>query len=171
MSLGFNELTELWKWNSRICGWFCVISIVTFNVPWRVQSCKIWTPPWMGSYMHVKDIQSYEVTVCGCTWFNLWLIWNSNRITINQSVIWPWSVVFNSLAPGRFQFNFQANFSEWWLRYLLRNCPQMNATRPYWWRVNTGSGNGLVPSGNKPLPELMLTQVYVAKWRHQASMS
>ena len=25
--------------------------------------------------------------------------------------------------------NFQANFSEWWLRYLLWNCPQMNATR------------------------------------------
>ena len=26
--------------------------------------------------------------------------------------------------------NFHANFSEWWLRYLLRNCLQMNATRP-----------------------------------------
>ena len=32
--------------------------------------------------------------------------------------------------------------------------------------VNIGSGNGLVPSGNKPLPEPMLTQIYVAKWRH-----
>ena len=29
-----------------------------------------------------------------------------------------------------------------------------------------GPGNGLVPSGNKPLPGLMLTQIYVAKWRH-----
>ena len=27
--------------------------------------------------------------------------------------------------------------------------------------VNIGSGNGLVPSGNKPLPEPMLTQIYV----------
>ena len=26
-----------------------------------------------------------------------------------------------------------------------------------WWEVNIGSGNGLVPSGNKPLPEPMLT--------------
>ena len=26
------------------------------------------------------------------------------------------------------------------------------------WQVNIGSGNGLVPSGNKPLPEPMLTQ-------------
>ena len=39
-----------------------------------------------------------------------------------------------SLAPERCQFyigNFQTNFCEWWLRYLLRNGPQMNATRPY----------------------------------------
>ena len=32
--------------------------------------------------------------------------------------------------------------------------------------VNIGSGNGLVQLGNKPLPEPMLTQIYVAKWRH-----
>ena len=32
-------------------------------------------------------------------------------------------------------------------------------------KVNIGSGNGLVSSGNKPLPEPMLTQIYVAKWR------
>ena len=37
----------------------------------------------------------------------------------------------------------------------------MNATRPYWWSVNIGSGNGLVPSGNKPLPEPMLTKIFV----------
>ena len=58
------------------------------------------------------------------------------------------------------------NFNEQWLRYLSRHCPQMNATRPYWWQVNIGSGKGLVPSGNKPLPEPMLTQIYVAKWCH-----
>ena len=27
--------------------------------------------------------------------------------------------------------------------------------------LNIGSGNGLMPSGNKPLPEPMLTQIYV----------
>ena len=31
--------------------------------------------------------------------------------------------------------------------------------------VNTGPGNGLVPSGNKPLPEPMLTRSLVALWR------
>ena len=32
--------------------------------------------------------------------------------------------------------------------------------------MNIGSGNGLVPSGNKPLPEPMLTNIYFAIWRH-----
>ena len=32
--------------------------------------------------------------------------------------------------------------------------------------VNIGSGNGLVPKGNKPLPEPVLTQNYVVKSRH-----
>ena len=32
--------------------------------------------------------------------------------------------------------------------------------------VNTGLGNGLLPKGNNPLPEPMLTQIYVAIWSH-----
>ena len=36
---------------------------------------------------------------------------------------------------------------------------------------NIGSGNGLVPSGNKPLPEPMLTQIGVAIWPQLATMS
>ena len=31
------------------------------------------------------------------------------------------------------------------------------ATKPHWSLVNIDSGNGLVPSGNKPLPKPMLT--------------
>ena len=31
---------------------------------------------------------------------------------------------------------------------------------------NIGSGNGLVPSANKALPEPMLTQIHVAIWYH-----
>ena len=38
-------------------------------------------------------------------------------------------------------------------------CPQVNATRQNWWFVNIGSGNGLVPSGNKPLPETTSTKL------------
>ena len=58
--------------------------------------------------------------------------------------------------------NFQAHFSGQWLRYLLCNCPHMNVTVPYIWYINIGSGNGLVLSGNKSLPEPMLTQISVA---------
>ena len=31
-------------------------------------------------------------------------------------------------------------------------------------KINIASGNGLGPSGNKLLPEPMLTQICVAKW-------
>ena len=37
--------------------------------------------------------------------------------------------------------------------------------------VNAGSRNAFVPPGNKPLPESMLTQISVAKWRHLDTMS
>ena len=36
--------------------------------------------------------------------------------------------------------------------------------------VNTGLGNGLVPSANKLLPEPMLTQFYVIISSNQATM-
>ena len=62
--------------------------------------------------------------------------------------------------------NCQANFNDWWLRYLWQNWPEMNITGPYWWKVNIGLGNALVTSGNKPLPQPMLTQIYAAIWRH-----
>ena len=42
----------------------------------------------------------------------------------------------------------------------------MNATGHYWWLVNIGSGNGLVPSVNKPLPEPVMTKISNAIWRH-----
>ena len=52
----------------------------------------------------------------------------------------------------------------------------MLSTRPSpaglnWWSVNIGSGNGLVPSGNKPLPEPMLTQISVTIRCHKATMT
>ena len=33
-------------------------------------------------------------------------------------------------------------------------------------KSNIGSGNGLVPSGNKPLPEPVLTKISNAIWCH-----
>ena len=55
---------------------------------------------------------------------------------------------------------------DWWLRYLCWNWLKINIIGPYQWEVNIGSGNGLVQSGKKPLPEPRLTQFYIAIWRH-----
>ena len=33
-------------------------------------------------------------------------------------------------------------------------------------KLNNGSGNGLVPLGNKPLPEPVLTKISNVIWRH-----
>ena len=41
----------------------------------------------------------------------------------------------------------------------LWNCFQVNASRLRWWLIGIGSGNGLVPSRNNPLPGLVLTQI------------
>ena len=77
----------------------------------------------------------------------------------------------NSLAPGgiwlQSQINkFQTHFNDKYLKYFLWNCYQVNATIHHWSLIHTGSGNGLVPSGNKPLPEPVWTKIPVAIWRH-----
>ena len=59
----------------------------------------------------------------------------------------------------------QTHFSDIYLKYFLWNSYQVNTT-PHWSLVNNGSGNGLVPSSNKPLHEPMFTQISGAIWRH-----
>ena len=60
----------------------------------------------------------------------------------------------NSLVPRI--FGYCLNLVNFKLMSTI-DCYQVNATTPYWSLVNIGSGNGLVPSGNKPLPESILT--------------
>ena len=45
--------------------------------------------------------------------------------------------------------------------HFLWNYSCVNVTRPHWWLVNIGWGNGLVVSGNKPLTDPMVTQILV----------
>ena len=61
---------------------------------------------------------------------------------------------------------FKANVSDWWLSYMLRNSPQTNVVGHFQWWLNIGLDYGLVPSGYKPLHELMLHQTYVTIWRN-----
>ena len=73
--------------------------------------------------------------------------------------------IISSLASGRFWYNFGLNFNlismiHGW-GYLLWNCHQVIAIASRWRYVNIGSDNGLMLAGNKPLPEPVLTQIYV----------
>ena len=76
----------------------------------------------------------------------------------------------NSLASGKFEWNYrhvvfkQILVIDGW--GIFCEIALMNVTGLHWQLVNIGSGNGLVPSGNKPLPEPMMTQISVAIWRH-----
>ena len=70
----------------------------------------------------------------------------------------------NSLAPGRLQFNF---------RYVIFKLTLVNSGLciPYeialrWIPLDLTDDKFNIGSGNKPLPEPMLTQMYVAKWCH-----
>ena len=60
------------------------------------------------------------------------------------------SLSLTQYSPGRLKWhfreiNFQANLNDWWLRYLLWNCPQMNVIGTYLWQVNISPVNALVP--------------------------
>ena len=54
---------------------------------------------------------------------------------------------------------------------LLMIMPPDESHGTYWWWVNIGSGNGSVPSGNKPLPDPMLIQIFNTIWHHEATIS
>ena len=70
-----------------------------------------------------------------------------SHCTIHFNLIGPWGIWLQSQIS-----KFETHFNDKYLKYFLWNCYEMNATTPYWSLVNIGSGNGLVPSGNKPLP-------------------
>ena len=127
-----------------------------------VDSCELFTPILQGCFTGAGAViydANYQLPKGASSWINLSLILSFTTTNID------------SLAPGRFEGNFRSVIfkpilSDWYLRYSLRNCHHLNVTGPYLWKVNIGSGNGLVPSGSKPLPELMLTQFYDAIWGH-----
>ena len=96
-----------------------------------------------------------------------------------QTLWEPWCIqeysgfnhrMVNSLAPGRFDCNLKSLIFKLiskiyiYLEHFLWNGIDMNTTRPHWWLVSIGSGNGLVLSGNKPLSKPMFTQIYVTRW-------
>ena len=89
-------------------------------------------------------------------------LWNRLNMTHYQPS-WPRPLShaqvneFNSLAPDI--SNFLNHLQDRNLDHSLWNCHQVNFPGPYWWLVNIGSGNGLVLSGNRLLPEPGLGRV------------
>ena len=71
-----------------------------------------------------------------------------------------------SLAPGRCGSTLELVIFKLrsWIDILCISCKiiytEVKATGPHQWLVNIVSGDGLVQSGNKPLPEPMLTKFY-----------
>ena len=97
---------------------------------------------------------------------------NNHRINkwLNAVIDWQSGYAFNSLVPGRFENNFQNVFFKLisWIDTLINSCETVlkTTTEPIWREVNIVSGNGLVPSGNKPLPAPILSKIAVAIWRY-----
>ena len=83
------------------------------------------------------------------------------------SCIWWGSSGLTPRSLGDFKSMISKHMSRTKFReYSLWNCPHANATEHLRLFVHIGWSNGLVPSGNKSLPELMLTQIYVIIWHY-----
>ena len=94
--------------------------------------------------------------------------------TFDSSVKFVNIWIVNSLTRGRCKFT--AAFLQTQLtnlkNILITTCKIGDCrAEPHWWQVDNGSGNGLMPSGKKSLPEPMLTHSYVPIWRHYATIS
>ena len=72
--------------------------------------------------------------------------------------------LFHQLCSHFYRCDFQIHYSYHFLvHWLLGYCQQVNVTGPHWSQVYIDSGNSLVPSGSKSLPEPMLNRFYVSK--------
>ena len=120
-------------------------------------------------YLH-KIQDDDNLWLYGLGW-DLKMIFSVNIVAGRNSSSF-WSNI-NSLAPGRSGCDSKIGIFNLVLLIGIFRSSHDNALRwmPQDLTVNIDSGNGLVPSGNKPLPEPMLTQFLVALWRRYASMS
>ena len=86
---------------------------------------------------------------------------NSSKINL-LAILCAWGSYFNSLSAGRSSINFKSIIFTLIMENSSTHCEinvtQVNPTEHSWSEVNIGSGNGLASSGNKLLPEPMLTQ-------------
>ena len=131
------------------------------------------------------DVSPQKGRVPDITWtdvpwlLTLWILsineigWVDSNCTHDTTVICV-NIAIDSLTPTRCGCNFsdfQAYLIYQCLKYLLQKCLHVNAAGPNWSEANISSVIGLMQSGKKPLPESMLTEIYVTIWHHKATMS
>ena len=99
------------------------------------------------------------------------MVWKKQMTRQNTCCLTYKRISINALAPGKFEWNLRHAICKQILVIddsgisceiaLIRMSLDFTDDQS-----GNGSGNGLVLSGNKPLPEPMLTQISVAIWRH-----
>ena len=162
---------------------------LTYGMKNTISPHKFWRPFW------IACLSYYPICVVSCSlghWLDPKLLWSIGRtncsyystrvdlyshqillsgyVLASDGLTIHYIQLINSLATGKFEWNFrhlifkQILVIDGW--GISCEIALMNVTELRWWSVNIGSGNGLVPSGNKPLPEPMLTQISVTIWCH-----
>ena len=82
---------------------------------------------------HYNPISICQIT-CSCVCgggVGGWGVW----CIFWKDTVWYWVILCNSLSPARFEEiwgirKFSVYFSDWWMRYPLWNCPEMNVAGP-----------------------------------------
>ena len=92
-------------------------------------------------------------------------LWNIRRAHVSTSLTCLTHCP-SEMWQKLWKYNSHTHYTELYLEHSLWSCCQGNATEPNQREVNIGLGNGLVQSGNKPLPEPTLTKTSVDIWRH-----
>ena len=117
------------------------VAQTNFQISWENRQ------PFM-SNNYINPITKVVLKLCCVCIFGLWYGHWTKGICLTH---WPLRDVFVILkvqSPNTCYGSIHEHF--WW------NCCQVSTTEHLSWLVNFGSGNGLVSSGNKPLPETML---------------
>ena len=83
--------------------------------------------------------------------------WRQHTLEPNTLTHWSLAGIYGSNIKSTI-----SNLLYRMIAWALVKSLSVNAIEAHQWEVNIGLGNGLVPSGSKPLPEPMLIYIYVA---------
>ena len=155
------QLSNIWVFTSQSICWMCLNCSFKSNHLFWVDFCIVLA---INLFCFSVSINLCQSTLCQNTCMYLVLLkWHKAVTNQMKGTL----ALINSLAPGKCGWHcyFQSYVKDWYLEHLLWKFSQVNATRPYWRLVNILSGNSLVLWSNKPLPEPILTHIYVTIWR------